>query len=565
MNTVVVQNDEIRLNSGLNEYFFGKTNYFTMISENGLVYDSNKDDFSPWKFQGVATYKDNIKTDKFDESLESEASVFYCGRNPLCEKAMSLLDYFNNGGDNLYKAVVLVCKAMTTAVKSDKKLPAVGAGGIIVDTENSKVLFLPEDIFKYSTNLLSQEQYFNENSGWTNRTITGNPAICYERALIVYKLLTKRFPYPAVDETERNADILDKNFLPLELCIEEINMDFAREINRALKLNSTSVSIPGKKKKGVDSEDLTIHPDFNFEHLEKAWELSKKKNISEKELAEKAGNYIKTQKSKIEAKRKLRRNTTSILAAAGVAVLIIIMAVSSAHKQNRQFTSKGLTSTEVIQVFFQGINSKDMKQMNPLVRGEAPEQYLNNITNLFLLEKQIIGFTKETVYGNPGFWLLNVTNNERFSKLRVYGVTNLKIDGKPVESEVKMFRKSDNPEVITFDNNKTLSPGDTVNHNVDYYFLQTNPEDYSVTVEKRSEIYTLTYRNEKWIITDIDSVIEQIPVDTEEFKKDYFMALAVNNNDIVKVLDSLRPEYEWLPSDYAVEQEYLKILEEEKY
>ena len=563
MNTVVVQEGEIRLNSGLNEYSFGKTNYFTLLPETGYIFENNN--FEKWNFSGVNSYKDNLRTEKPNDDPDSDERVYYCGKNPLSEKAKSLLDFFNEDSDNLFKAVVITVTAMTVAAKNNINLPIVGAGGIIVDTDLEKVLFLPEDIFKYSTNLLSDKEYFYENSGWTNKTITGIPAICYERALIAYKLLTKRFPYQAIDETERNADILDKNFLPLELCIEGINQDFAKEINRALKLNSTSVSIPGKKKKGVDSEDLTIHPDFNIDNLKEAWDLSVKLNISENEIAEKSANYIKNQKTKIEAKRKLRRNTTSIIIGVCVALLIIIMAISTGRQQNNQFTSKGLTSTEVLQVYFQGVNKQNTKQMIPMSKGEDGNRLIDKVTEVDLLEKQISSFTKDTVYANPENWLLNVTNNERFSLLRVFGISNLKIDGMAAEYPVEIYRKSQHPVAVTEENNKALLQEDNISHNVEYYFLQTNPDDFSIYVQKVSEVCTLTYKNEKWLITEISSNKENVNVDTEKFKEDYFMSLAKNNNNITMVLNELREDYPWLPSDYAVEQEVMAIMEEENY
>ena len=51
-----------------------------------------------------------------------------------------------------------MCQALTDAALSGKKIPMIGAGGILVeipenlDEKNGKVLFLPEELFKTSAN-----------------------------------------------------------------------------------------------------------------------------------------------------------------------------------------------------------------------------------------------------------------------------------------------------------------------------------------------------------------------------------------------------------------------------
>ena len=540
MNTVIIDNDKINLCSNLEESAFGKTNYFTLINEKGFVYDSSSQ-FTPWSFEGV-----NTKASSNDKTY-----VYYCGTNPLSENTKTLNEYFSlskENKDELYNAVKLVTKAFTDSLNSEVTLPQVGGEGILVDLSLNKVLFLPQSIFKYSTNVLSDEEYYYKETAWLNGTITDKAAICYERALIIYKLLTNSFPYKTIDEEKRNADILDKNFLPLDVIYPSMDEKFTKSINKALMLNSTTVSVPGKKKTGVESSALTIHPEFDFDALDKAWNEKKSSNLSDEELSKKVDEYLANKKAKVEASRKLRRNRTAFIIAGIVAIGIIIMVISSVKRQNARYTTMGLESTDIIQNFFYGVNNKSLEVLQAISNGNAPDKYVGKITEVFLTEKQITGFTKESPFFYPEQWMFTITNNERFNIAKVFGITNLTIDGELEETHNTLYRRDQNPIPVTKDNGEEYAQGETITHTVQYYLIQTVLENQNVQVEKINEVHTLTYKNGKWLLTDIKSKATDVDVDTEQFKTDYFASLTKYNQDVIAASDSIRDKYPWLPS-----------------
>ena len=187
MDSVVLNKEEIFLNSNLGESAFGKTNYFTLINEKGYVFSENDKLFSDFTFEGV----------KEKPSSDNTSYVYYYGKNPLSIEGKTLSYFFDNydsNSDELYKAVTLTVKAITNALDNDKILPLVGGDGIIVDINENKVLFLPELIFKYSTNVLSDSEYYKRETAWLNGTIKDKAGMSYERSLIVYRLLTTQFP-----------------------------------------------------------------------------------------------------------------------------------------------------------------------------------------------------------------------------------------------------------------------------------------------------------------------------------------------------------------------------------
>ena len=544
MKLIELYETEIRLNSHLDEYSFGKTNYDSILAQEGIFWDG--ENFEPWSFSDVQSF--NVED-------RSERIVFYCGKNPLSGQAKTLQEYLAAGGENALKAAKAVIQLLTQAAKDEENIPVIGAGGILVDISESlpKVLILPENLFKYAANALSPEEYTQAQEGWINQTINGLPAICFLRSSIAYHLISGRLPYPSTNSVER---ILDRNFLPLELCLQGIEPALAISVNRALKLNSNAVNVPGKKQKGKSSEDLTPEADFPLELLDKAFELSKKTEIADKDFEEKVAAYKKSQASRIKASRNIRRNSSLIITAAIVLAVLVIITINTIKTRNSELTTKGLTSVQTIQGYFQGVNSKDTTMLMNFAKGKKAQQQIDIVSQIYVMHKQRLAYNKDNGYANPESWLLLATNQERWEKTGIYGVTNLKIDGLPYELDVKVYQKDEKPEAVVQEGNITLQNGDFSVHGVDFYLLHSEGEDFGFVVEKVHEDITLTYNKDRWVITNIETESNTLPVSNKKFKADYWNAVAENGGDVIKALPQLRQKYEWLPSDAAMKAEY---------
>ncbi len=548
---ITLSDGEIRLTSNLDEYSFGKTNYDSIVTQEGFLFDGRT--FTSWTFSDVKSF--NIEGEK-------DRIVFYCGKNPLSENAKTLLQYYDLNDDSTFRAVSAVCKAYTQAAQDDFPLPPLGAGGILVDLkENSeKILFLPEGLFSNTVSGLKAEEYLQEAGGWINRTIYKLPAICFERAVLVYKLLTKRLPYANPDQIERNADILDQNFLPLELSVKGINPKLAKEVNKALKLNSNVVNIPGKKQKGKNSEDLTPTKEFPLELLEEAWKLSKENSLDDKDFQEKAASYMKIKNSKVTTKRRIRRNSAKI--GVGIALIIIFtyITINTVKTSKDRYTSIGLTSTQTIQGFFMGVNVKDPTTLSEFVKGKKPQSYVDTISQIYVLTKQRKLYDKDNGFASPANWLIFSTTPERYSRSGIYGITNLKIDGKPYDITTKIYKKNQNPEVLTKEGNINLSNKDKSVHKVEYFLIHSEGENQDFIVEKVTDIFTLTYTKNRWLITDIQTESENLQVKSKTFKNDYMNELLLTEGDVISAAENLRSKYPWLPSKTDLTEE-MELME----
>ena len=545
---ITISDGELRLTSNLDEYSFGKTNYDSIVTQEGLLFDGKN--FTSWTFSDVKSFEDPDRKERI---------VFYCGKNPLSSQAKTLAAFYKQDDEESLQAVKAVCQAYQIAAKSKLEFPIMGAGGILVDLSKNetKILFLPQGLYKNTVSGLSASDYYEEEGAWINQTIYNLPAICFERAVFVYKLLTGSFPYANIDQIERNADILDQNFLPLEMAIDGIDLQLAKEVNKALKLNSNVVNIPGKKKKGKNSEDLKPNPDFPMELLDQAWKLSKeqKTKIKNTDFEEKAQTYMKRKKSQIRTKRRIRRNTAKIGVGIALAIVLATIISNTIQTNQGQYYTKGLTSTQTIQAFFMGINAKDVTMISNFVKGKKPQNYVDMVSQIYVLSKQRKIYDKDNGFASPENWLLFSTNAEKYDMSGLYGVTQLKIDGTAYPINVKVYKKNQKPEAVTQEGDILLKDKDQSVRKVEYYLLHSEGENFNIVVEKITDIFTLTYKKDRWIITDISSSSESVKVKPLVFKNDYLNQLILTNGDVIKAVDQLRLSYDWLPGKTELEME----------
>ena len=558
-NVVSITDGEIRLCSGLDEYKFGKTNFNSIVTEEGIIATCDSKDgeplhfsFEKWTFAEIKSFE----VEGFDERI-----VFYCNKNPLTKNAQTLLDLYAKCGtsqatttdkDNMYLASLAYCTILTQAANGEVELPLNGSGGVLVDGIDSvkklKLLFLPQNIFKYSIAGLSAVEQADLHNCWINPSLHDLPAICFTRSCVAYKMLTGRYPYPSADNLTRNADLLDRNFLPLELSINGINKELAAAVNNGLKLNSNSVNIPGKKAKGKRSEDLVPQKDFPLELLATAKE-NLSTNLSDEAFEEKVNSYKKLQNSKVKTKRTLRRNTTAFLAGLIALVVVIIYARSSYISYLNDYTTKGLTSVQTIQTFFKGINTLDIPLMQTFVNGKSANRYLDSVSNVYVISKQRQSNGDDNGFQKPARFFVMLTNSSMLSMIGLYGVTNVKIDGKQYDEYIDLKLNKEQPEIITQEQGVTINKGDKSVHSVEYYTLHSEGTNNDIYVTKNKDTFTLTFKKNKWIITDIETSQTDISLDSDLFKSEYFNLIIQNDGDAVKTINQMSFKYDFLPTE----------------
>lgn len=557
MQLVKIEDKEIRLNSRLTETAFGKNDYSSLITQTGILakcdsYSEGKYHFSfkNWNFESVKS---------FELENFSERFVFYCGKSTgFSKKAKTLTEFLESGNkDESFEAGFAIISLLTQAAKENVKLPLNGGGGILIELKGDKtsVLFLPENLFKYSVAGLPPADFASLYGNWLNQTIYDLPALCFFRGVIAYKILSNKFPYPNENQTERNADILDRNFLPMELTVNGIDKNLANEIDKSLKLNSNVVNIPGKKKKGKSSEDLTPSAEFPLELLYASKNQKTENKISEEEFAQKAENYLKNKKSQVLLKRRIRRNSTKIIIGGVVAVFVVIVTLNFVRTRQEEYISKGMTSVQTVQTFLNGINEKDTLTLSNITKGHEAQKVVDSVSQIYVAGKQREVYSKDNGFGDWVSWLFFSKDAESMNKAGLYAISLPKIDGRPVELKNCAFMRNEKPEAVTQENGITLEDGAKSVHKAEYLLFHTEGEFNEIQMDSIVQIYTLTYKKNSWFITDIDFESEQLEFNSTAFKNDFLTALIRCDKNIVNAVEQLRISYDFLPSKEILEKE----------
>lgn len=565
MSIVSITKDEIKLFSGMSEAAFGKTNYASILSQPGFLFDGKE--FSSWKFEDIRAE---------ETALNNERQVVYCGKNPFEKASTTLLDYFENAGrsdstqqskQEMFEAGLSVIHALTVAAQNNQELPKIGAGAIIIEEnstqqseikyKNRKILFLPQGLVESAVAGLDEVNYSNIHGCWVNPSVFELPSLCFQRGVIAYKMVTGRFPYAASNLQERNSDILDQKFLPVELCVNGINPELAGHINKALKLNSNVVEIPGKKKKGKSSEDLTPTAHFPLYLLQTLPEelSSSQSKISDEEFQEKATKYLKAQNSKINAKRTIRRNITKISVIAITAVIVIILISNFIRTNGQNYNSRGLTSTQTLEALFMGINQKDTILLDNITKGRTAKQIANTVSQIYVLSKQRKTYSNDNGFASPENWLVFLKDESLIMQTGLYGVTNVRIDGKLCELNVELHQEREKIPPITEEKGMILTNKSQSVHTAEYFLLHSEGENNQPYVEFVTQTYTLSFINNRWIITDISGEYENVELDTSLFYMDYFQLLNKNTGDTIKTVEMLSIRYPWLPQKSLIQKE----------
>lgn len=565
MQLIKYENEEIRLNSMLDESAFAKTRYESVINQQGLLFTCDSYENHKYHFAYKSFSFDDIRS--YDVENTDSPRVFYCGKiGGFDSNSKSLLEFFEQAGkadstkedkDKMFEASFVVVSIITQVAVQKLSLPRIGGGGIFINLAEDKtqVLFMPEVLFTSASAALPKIEDANNNGCWINSTLYDLPALCYARSVIAYKMLTGRFPFPNVNLDERNADILDKKFLPMELSVNGINPDLAMEINKGLTLITSAVNVPGKKQKGKTNEDLRPTADFPLESLYAVKSQKLESKLSAEEFEQKAESYTKSQSSKVATKRAIRRNTTKIILGTIAAIIFAIIMINVHNNNQKQFTSKGLTSTQVIQGYFHGVNTKDSLLMQNFSSGKSPQRMQKIVSQIYVLDKQRKVYDADNGYASPQNWIFFITDEAKLKRSGVYGATNLKIDGNRETMDISLKTLKDNPEPLKIEKDVVLKNGMKSVHQVEYFVLHSEGEDNIVQVDYSTDIFTLTYKKDRWIITDIENKSENVKINYVQFVRDYFEILKMTDGDRARTVNFLYGRYPWLPDGDAVQKE----------
>jgi len=571
MNIVSFDKSTLKMNSGILEENFGKMSFASIITEEGMLVkgtktgDSYSFDYSPWTFSDVQSF-----------DTEEGRRVFFCGDSPFSKTPESLLNLLES--ENAFSAGFAAVCLLTDAARNKTPVPYTGAGGLFMEfsEDDFTALILPATLFTNAVAGKPDAEKALQINWWVNPTLQGVPALRFARSNIAYKILTGRLPYGATDTIERNADILDKKYLPLEMCITEINPELAKKINSELELNSAKVDIPGKKERKSLAAKINDDRPKNESDAQKAARLQEeyhkavsvfptellykagenRTSVSDEEFSRKAAEYMAKKSARVNTKRRIRRNAGTIISVSLVALVVLIITINTIKTNKTDLTSKGLTAEQTAEAFYQSINALDTMFVSDHSKGKHAKNYATIVSQMYVIGKNRTAYSRDHGILNPAAYFQVLLDETEITEAGLYGITNLSVNGNPKEMDLVIPQLKDKIPAIEKDKNISVYNGMTSVQKVHFYMVHTEASE--IFCEEHNDIVTMTFKKDKWIVTDIQGESQPVKINSSEFFKDYFTVMELTGQDPKTAVRILKKNYFWLPSQKAFDLETQK-------
>ena len=591
MRIIEIKDGKIWLNSGLNQESFGRTKLSLSIEEKGKIaeFDGNEIRFSDFEFadienkNGSVFFTAELSEGKsfleiLNENKEKNQNCEISENAEINQKETKKIDEICEKNPEFQKkAVEKLILALTKAYEKNENLNVSGgAQGIIF--ANGKIIFLPPELFEQcAQNCAEKSEKNSGNFKFVYKGLSPKEQILFFRSVAAYKSLTKKFPFDENDLTKRQVDIGDEKFIPIKLYLPKISEKLASSIDAGLKIKPEEFEKAGKRELKISKDakknqkNLKLAENFDIEEFNRELESSQKNqnndeeaeknenaeisseklseiSVEEKNLEKKRNAFVKKMGAKIAVKRFFRRNKTAILALAAFLAFAAWMA-NGFVKENRQLaTSKGLDSTQTAATMYTFIHKADVPNLQEIAKGKQTKDLIFKVAGFYVTSKQREEQNAADKSVTPGQWLFYNKNSSNW----MYGITNLKIDGKNFPAENKFPKRMEKPESLKEENGKILKRGDKTVHTAEYYLVHQDAN--RIYAEKTTEEVELEWNGNRWIVKGGKGKSLPLSVKSKTFSDEYY-GLLENGNSVKDAVSNLKAKYEWLPDENDIKND----------
>ena len=576
---------EIIFDTGLNESAFAKTRLSILLSESGIAAYADKKfgsdmtfSFSEWKFDGVKTIGDG-----------DGAHVHFFGRFGEEEEMLSLAEIFlkaESGGEvERYAAAAAsyaaVC-AIEEAKKENVKIENIGAGGIYVKSapgfaEKPALLFLPQALFDKAC--ATGESYAKLQGFWISKALSERRnALSFTQAVIAYRALAKHMPYDKGDESARSIDEYDKNYMRLEHVINGVDTSLAESVDAALELPARTVEAERKNARGSHGVHGAADTPHTAESLHTAdgqkekpfplqafyaelgiddgtlKEVPHPAALPQSEFDAKVASYYKSKKRSISARRAFRRNAGTIAVCFAASALIAFFAAGAVRNARHRPSAVGLTSFEVAEAFYEAIHTQNVELVGTMSSGKVSKRYGDIVGGIYVVNKTRSAYDPKNGIVTPEAWFASLSEENAEARRDVYGITSFTLDGRKASLAVRVPERSEKRTPVRSEGGAPLDDGAQTAHTAEYYTVHTDGETGDFIVERNRDTVRLTYKKNRWAVTEIEEDEDDVPVDTAAFKSDALAALQKYGGNAALAADALKKTYPWVPDRAAVQK-----------
>ncbi|MBO4320481.1 MAG: hypothetical protein J5857_08435 [Treponema sp.] len=605
---VFVEDRFIKLDTSLTPQAFARSKSADRLAEKGRLARKTSDGwvFEPWAFTDTSVkVHTNIVSGierKANETVILQAMGFSGSTlKNLFEKEASK-NISEGEHSHIQLAGATVCAAMEAASRQKEPVENIGAGGIVVSDDCSQVLFVPLVHIESAASCMGEKEYSEHQGFYINPTLTGNAAIHYTQSVIAYRLLTGTLPFNETNPDKRHLDIIDANYTPLASSVWALDETLASFVDNSLQrkalirskktgkklapsLADKITSIIEEKEKD-DKDDNTKRTElglvFPLEPLYRELGLTengeipatgklnsviRKSNIPQ-ELFEK--NNRKREnifKKKLAVKRWLRKAKIPLLISAGVTVIISALWISIAKSHSENPTSRGLSASQTIEMFYSGMNTQDSLAMHECSSCTKASELENMVSTMYVTGKTLAAYDATKKLVSPAEWM----NFNYDGSYMIFGLADFSIRTNKGSIFFNAPAINTKPKPITEEEGKPVKNGDKINMPVSYTLLYTEGDSTNSIVLKavyHNDSIALEFKKDRWIITDIqENASTPVSIDYQTFLKDYqntFKGKDIDKDPIVTA-NELRSKYPWIPTNSEILEAQQKMIQESLY
>ncbi|MBR4005008.1 MAG: hypothetical protein IKI90_04090 [Treponema sp.] len=600
---VFVEDRLIKLDTSMTQRSYARSVNAEKLSEKGRLARKTSDGwvFEPWGFTdtSVKTHTGTVSDveRKANETVVLQGKAF--SGNTL--KSLFDRDAAKNLSDGeraqIQLAGAAVCSAMEAAIQQKEDIENIGAGGIVISDDCTQVVFVPLIHLETSTQCTGEKEYSEHQGFYINPTLRKDAAIRYTQCVIAYRLLTGRLPFTETDPEKRHMDIVDANYTPLAASVWALDENLSSFVDNSIQRKAlvrnrktgkrqaptlsgkiTSIIVE-KETDGKEDEEKSLGPGyelaFPLETLYRELGLTEsgeipphgklnpviRKSKISSELFEKKNKKREEQfKKKLAVKRWIRSARIPLLISAAVIVIGLITAASIAKSNSENPTSKGLTSTETIEMFYSGVNNMDSQAMHECSSGSKTSEMEDVASRMFVAGKTLAAYDVTQKIVSPARWM----NFNYDGHYRIYGLADFSIRTNKGSLFFTAPAKNTHPKAITEEDGKEVKDGDKITVPVSYALLY-NEDETVLSVTYHNDTVSLEFKKDRWIITDIqETTSPAILIDYATFLKDYqntFEGRDIDKDPVVTA-NEMRVTYPWIPTNSEILEAQKVMIQE---
>ena len=519
-----IKDDSIVIDTGLSTREAAQAKLMQFLTEPGYIVkidDHGAVTFTEYCFE--SSYEDIAKGRK-------NSSVFISGPAFSGVPFLELLNGdTSDDAARIEKARLVaekICKITEASFEKEIKLPNNGPLGTIVGDDGT-ILFLPPTIFNRALDSRGDTAYSQSEGCWKNTALSEKDCLRFTAAAYAYCVYAGKPPFTEKDSQNRAADFYDKNFQKLSwFCKFEkdgAEKDFRETFSKIEQnLCCSAPEMEKKKKRGKASKKKVMIPSVEITDLP-AFDNRILTDIAT------VPAYVLQQK-KLKRTRFIRKNGTILNVCVVGFVLLCMLIGSYINTLMNKPTTLGLEPVEVVQMFYDGFDTLDTNVFDATRTDGAGEGLSNALATVFVTAKMRESYEGKKTY-TPSQWLY-IRNPETID---IHGITQLTIKEQTEKAgaDVRYF---------------------TAQYNI------VRTENGSIIVDKEDDKLTLTYKKDRWLVSDFSSNEEEYYVDSNAFFTDLENLIPADSTySPIDLLNSLLEKYEWLPSLQELQKGYEQL------